>query len=63
MGLFFFETLRHRHASVPFLLLQSQVIRVDQLIYLLLYASGMDWNVVLRKKLFFLIVVNFIIFD
>ena len=39
------------------------MIRVDQLIYLLLYASGMDWNVVLRKKLFFLIVVNFIIFD
>jgi hypothetical protein len=61
VGLFLLEVFGDGYAGVPLFLAESEVVGVDELVYLFLDAAGVERDVVFGEELFLLIVVDLVI--
>jgi hypothetical protein len=63
VGLLLFEVLGDGNAGIPFLLAESEVVGVDQLVDLLLDGARVHGDVLLREELFLLVIVHLVVLD
>lgn len=62
MGFLLFEIFGNRNTGIPVLFPEAEMVRINEVIDLLFDGLSISGNVVFRKELLLLVIVDFIVF-